>query len=53
MRASLEAGWRAVAVVVSCAGLVAGATACGTAQMSPPAAAARATQVNGLPVAQL
>ena len=44
MRASLEVGRRAVAVVVSCAGLAAGATACGTAQLSPPAPAARATQ---------
>ena len=43
MRASLEVGRRAV-VVVSCAGLAAGATACGTAQLSPPAPAARATQ---------
>ena len=32
MRASLEVGRRAVAVVVSCAGLAAGATACGTAR---------------------
>ena len=47
MRASLEAGRRAVAVVVSCAGLAAGATACGTAQLSPPASAARATQSEG------
>jgi hypothetical protein len=47
VRASLEAGRRAVAVVVSCAGLVAGATACGNAQLSPPAAAASATQSEG------
>ena len=47
MRASLEVGRRAVAVVVSCAGLAAGATACGTAQLSPPAPAARATQSEG------
>jgi hypothetical protein len=47
VQASLKAGRRAVAVVVSCAGLVAGATACGTAQPSPPAAAARATQSEG------
>lgn len=47
MRASLEVGRRAVAVVVSCAGLVAGAIACGTAQLSPSAAAARATQSEG------
>lgn len=47
MRASLVAGRRAVAVVVSCAGLAAGAAACGTAQLSPPAAAAKATQSEG------
>jgi hypothetical protein len=47
VRASLEVGRRAVAVVVSCAGLAAGATACGTAQLSPPAPAARATQSAG------
>ncbi len=47
MRASLEVGRRAVAVVVSCAGLAAGATACGTAQLSPPASAASATQSEG------
>jgi len=47
VRASLEVGRRAVAVVVSCAGLAAGATACGTAQLSPPASAARATQSEG------
>ena len=47
MRASLEVGWRAIAVVISCAGLAAGATACGTAQLSPSAPAARATQSGG------
>jgi hypothetical protein len=47
VRASLEAGRRTVAVVVSCAGLAAGATACGTAQLSPAAAAAKATQSEG------
>ena len=47
MRASLAVGRRAVAVVVSCAGLVAGATACGSAQPGPSAAAARATQSQG------
>ena len=47
MRASLAAGRRAVAVLVSCAGLGAGAAACGTAQLSSPAAAARATQSEG------
>src|SRR6266702_1862394 len=47
VRASLEAGRRAVAVVVSCAGRAAGATACGTAQLSLSAPAARATQSEG------
>jgi hypothetical protein len=47
VRASLKVGRRAVVVVVSCAGLAAGATACGTAQLSPSAAAARATQSEG------
>ena len=47
MQASLEVGWRAIAVVISCAGLAAAATACGTAQLSPSAPAARATQSGG------
>jgi hypothetical protein len=47
VRASLAVARRAVAVVLSCAGLAAGATACGTAQLSPSAAAARATQSEG------
>ncbi len=47
MRASPAVGRRAVAVAISCAGLAAGATACGTAQLSPSAAAARATQSEG------
>jgi hypothetical protein len=47
VRASLKVGRRAVAVVISCAGLAAGATACGTAQLSPSAPAARATQSGG------
>jgi hypothetical protein len=47
VRAPLEVVRRAVAVVVSCAGLAAGATACGTAQLSPSAPAARATQSEG------
>jgi hypothetical protein len=44
VRASLAVGRQAVAVLVSCSGLAAGAAACGTAQPSPPAAAARAAQ---------
>jgi hypothetical protein len=47
VRASLDVGLRAVAVAVSCAGLVAGVVACGTAQLSPSAAAARATPSEG------